>query len=69
MRYIPEIEDLENPDVDKAFLYTIINTADPDYFVNQLSEIEKLRAAEALKKQEDTISVKPEILALLTSFG
>ena len=50
MRYIPEVEDFENPDVDKLFLFTIVNTVDPDYFINQLDEIEKLREKEALKK-------------------
>ena len=69
MKYIPEVEDFENPDVDKLFLFTIVNTVDPDYFINQLDEIEKLREKEALKKQEDTIAVRPEIMALLTSFG
>ena len=68
LRYLPNLPDSGEPPCDREFLFTIVNTIDPEYFPKQLQEIEQTKREQALAREEDIIEVRPEILALLESF-
>ena len=68
VRYLPHIRLDGEPTVDREFLFSVLNTVEPDWFPAQLASIEKKRKEHALSKQENVVEVRPEILALLDAF-
>ena len=67
--YIPDGLDLEDPQIDRGFIFTVMNTCDPTYFPEQLKSIELEREAEGKLKAQDVIEVRQDILELLEQFG
>ena len=55
--------------VDRGFLFTIVNTVQPDHFPNEFIRLEREKAEADRKRQRDMVEVSPEILALLEQFG
>ena len=41
LRYLPNLPDNGEPPCDREFLFAIVNTIEPDYFPNQLKDIEQ----------------------------
>ena len=68
LRYLPNFPDGGDPPCDRVFLFTIVNTLEPDYFPTQLREIEQEKREKAVSQTGDVIEVRPELLALLESF-
>ena len=68
-KYLPDQDDKSEPQVDRDFVFTIVNTVDPNYFPSQLARIENERQEAYEKVKEDVIEVRPEIMQLLESFG
>ena len=66
---MPEQEGKEEPQVDRNFLFAVVNTCDPTYFPQQLERIEREKIEAAQKVKEDVIEIRPEIMQLLESFG
>lgn len=46
-KYLPDQGGKDEPQVDRHFLFTIVNTVDPTYFPQQLKRIEQERAEAA----------------------
>ena len=67
-RYLPEMNDEEEPYIDRDFLFTIVNTGDRSFFPGQLHKIEERKIELKKQAEQDVILIKPEILALLESF-
>jgi len=42
-KYLPDQDDKSEPQVDRDFVFTIVNTVDPNYFPSQLARIENER--------------------------
>ena len=55
--------------VDRGFLFTIVNTVQPDHFPNEFIRLEREKAEADRKRQHDMVEVSPEILTLLEQFG
>ena len=55
--------------LDREFLFAIVNTCDMTFFPRELKRIEREKVESAQKLQQDVIEIQPEILALLESFG
>ena len=49
----------------RAFLFTIVNTLDPEYFRRAQGEVARLRIAQGVKGQEEKVQICPEMQALL----
>ena len=69
VKYLPNQDSKDEPQVDRHFLFTIVNTVDSSYFPQQLQRIERERVEAAQKVQEDVIEVRGDIMQLLESFG
>lgn len=61
-KYLPDQGGKDEPQVDRNFLFTIVNTVDPTYFPQQLASIERERAEAAQKVEEDVIEVRADIM-------
>lgn len=48
-KYLPDLH-TENPQIDRHFLFTIINTIEPEFFPNKLRQIESRKQAVLDKK-------------------
>ena len=68
-KYVPEQLDDAEPQLDREFLFTVVNTCDRDYFPSQMRRIEDEKREAAEKIKQDVIEVRPELLALIESFG
>ena len=68
LRYLPQPRLDDEPTCDRDFLFTIINTIDPEYFPSQLSAVEEEKKQKMQSKSDDVIEVKPEILELINAF-
>ena len=68
-KYLPTLEDNDDPHIDRRFLVSIINTVDPTYFPHKLRQIEDQRKLANERVQKDLIEVQPEILTLLETYG
>ena len=68
MSYLPNQRLDGEPTCDRDFLFTILNTLEPDYFPAQLREVEEEKKQKLQSKSEDIIEVKPEILELINAF-
>ena len=68
MSYIPNQRLDGEPTCDRDFLFTVLNTLEPDYFPAQLKEVEEEKKARMESKTEDVIEVKPEIMDLINAF-
>ena len=66
--YLPEMIDDEDPQLDRDFLFTVVNTGDRTFFPGQLQKIEDRRIELKKEQEQDVILIKPEMLALLESF-
>ena len=52
MRYLPNFRLDGEPTVDREFMFTVLNTLEPDYFPAQISAIEQERK-QRLQTEED----------------
>ena len=68
MRYLPNFRLDGEPTVDREFMFTVLNTLEPDYFPAQLEAIEHERKQRIQTEEDDVIEVRPEILELLDAF-
>ena len=68
MSYIPNQRLDGEPTCDREFLFTILNTLDPDYFPAQLRAVEEEKKQRMESKSEDVIEVRPEIMDLINAF-
>ena len=68
MSYLPNQRLDGEPTCDRDFLFTILNTLEPEYFPEQLREVEEEKKQRLQSKSEDVIEVKPEILELINAF-
>ena len=68
LRYIPNFPMGGEVHVDRDFLFTIVNTLDPQFFPAQLRAIEEVKREKCANVEEDIIEVKPEIMELLNAF-
>lgn len=68
-KYLPDQLGKTEPQVDRHFLFTIVNTCDTTFFSEQLERIDREKTEAAQKVREDVIEVQPEIMRLLESFG
>ena len=68
LRYLPHQRLDGEPTCDRDFLFTILNTLDPEYFPSQLQAVEEEKRQKMESKSEDVIEVKPEILELINAF-
>jgi hypothetical protein len=67
MKYIPELpngEKLTAKCIDRSFLFSIMNTIDPQFFPRAVDEIE-LRLVKHELKHEGSLKVKSEMLFML----
>ena len=73
-RVVAQVKDNENwmrylPDHPAAggrqFLFNVVNTLDPEYFVRAQGEVERMRIAEAQKEAEQQVVVCPEMQRIL----
>ena len=69
MHYIPDQNEELELQLDREFLFSIVNTCDMTYFPRELKRIEREKEEASQKLQQDVIEVKPELLALLEVFG
>ena len=68
MAYLPNQRLDGEPTCDRDFLFTILNTLEPDYFPAQLREVEEEKKLKMQSQVSDVIEVKPEILELINAF-
>ena len=68
LRYLPNQRLDGEPTCDREFLFTIVNTLEPDYFPSQLSAVEEEKKLKMQSQVSDVIEVKPEILELINAF-
>ena len=68
MAYLPNQRLDGEPTCDRDFLFTILNTLEPDYFPAQLQEVEEEKKQRMQSKTEDVIEVKPEIMDLINAY-
>ena len=68
LRYLPHQCLDGEPTCDRDFLFTIVNTLEPDYFPAQLREVEEEKKQRMQSQVSDVIEVKPEILELINTF-
>ena len=68
MSYLPNQRLDGEPTCDREFLFTILNTLDPDYFPAQLRAVEEEKKEKMESKSEDVIEVRPEIMDLINAF-
>ena len=66
--YLPEMESEGEPQLDRNFVFTVVNTADKTFFPSQLHKIEERKIELKKQAEEDVILIKPEMLSLLESF-
>ena len=53
LRYLPDADDKGEIHVDRAFLFAILNSQDPEFFPQALKRIENERQEALQKKEED----------------
>lgn len=46
-KYLPDQDGKDEPQIDRHYLFTIVNTCDPTYFPQQLERIERERTEAA----------------------
>ena len=68
LRYLPNQRLDGEPTCDRDFLFTILNTLDPEYFPSQLQAVEEEKKQKMQSQSEDVIEIKPEILELINAF-
>ena len=61
MRYLPDHPAAGG----RAFLFNVVNSLDPAYFVQAQGEVERLRIKEAQKEETALIEICPEMLKIL----
>ena len=64
MQYLPD----KPASAGRQFLFTIVNTIDPDYFRYATKEVERRRIAKAHKEKEEQVEICPEMDELLDEF-
>ena len=64
LSYLPERPDIH---VNRDYLFTIVNTADPSYFPRVVAEVERSRAGKVGRKQK-TITISKDMHDLLEKF-
>ena len=67
--YLPDMQDNAEPQIDREFLFTIVNTIDRAYFPRELKRIDQEKLEAMQKAEHDVIEIRPEMLELLESFG
>ena len=67
--YLPDMQDETEPQIDREFLFTIVNTCERTYFPAQLKRIDREKLEAAQKAEHDVIEIRTEMLELLESFG
>ena len=68
-KFLPDMQDETEPQIDREFLFTIVNTCDRTYFPTQLKRIDREKLEAAQKAEHDVIEIRTEMLELLESFG
>ena len=65
MQYLPD----KPESAGRPFVFTIVNTLDPDYFRFAQREVEKRRIAKAKKEEEEQVELAPEMQAVLEKYA
>ena len=64
MKYLPD----HPGSAGRAFLFTVVNTLDPEYFRRAQREVDKRRIAKTHKEKEEQVEVCPEMSAMLAKY-
>ena len=65
MHYLPD----EHAMAGRAFLFTVVNTLDPDYFRRAQAEVERKRIAKGKEAKEEEIEICPEMQNVLNQYA
>ena len=64
MQYLPD----HPATAGRAFLFTIVNTLDPEYFRRATAEVERRRIAKTKEEKEEEVEICPEMEGVLNEY-
>lgn len=62
MAYLPDKESDSSVQIDREFLFTVINTCDENFFREALAEIESRRCRKILNKDNQFVEIDEQLL-------
>ena len=68
MDYLPNANELSHERIQRDYLFTIINTLDPEFFPGAIAELEERKCKKIKQNQEQVVEVDAELLKAIENF-